>query len=684
MKLKASYGDIYNDRDSEEENPRSQNSNQSKKVKTPILDSFGRDLTHLAEMKKLDPIVGREEEIERITQILGRRKKNNPVLIGEAGTGKTAIVEGLANRIVEGNVPLTLQGKKIYTIEMTTLVAGTKYRGQFEERMKALVDELLANPNIIIFLDEIHTMVGAGGAGGSLDAANIFKPALARGEIQCIGATTFDEYRKHIESDAALDRRFQKVVVEPPSVEETIEIISNIRSKYEDHHNVIYSDEIIEKSVHLSERYMTDRQLPDKAIDIIDEVGSRVHLKKINLPPEIKELEEKAQEQKRKKNEAVSRQQYEKAANARDEIKRIEDEIATRKKKWQEDAKLHKIEITEAHVLEVVSMMTGIPVSKMSAEENKRLLTMSDYLQSHVIGQDHAVDKIVTTIQRNRIGLGKHNKPIGSFIFMGTTGVGKTELAKSIARYLFHSEDSLVRIDMSEFMEKHSSSKLIGAPPGYVGYDSGGGGLLTEKVRRKPYSVVLFDEIEKAHPDIFNILLQVLDEGFLTDNHGRKVSFKNCLIIMTSNLGAREAQEQKSLGFGFSSTQKTEEAKMSVMEKSLSKFFAPEFLNRLDEVIYFNALPKEDLLKILEIHIKDLQKKVEEIGYKIQLTDAAKEFLVENGTDPRYGARLLSRTLQKHIEDKISEIILKDSPEMGKIFKVDRKGDELTFQVRSR
>jgi ATP-dependent Clp protease ATP-binding subunit ClpC len=681
--MKASYGDIYNEREYESEKP-SNNQSPKKTVKTPILDSFGRDLTHLAEMKKLDPIVGREEEIERITQILGRRKKNNPVLIGEAGTGKTAIVEGLANRIVEGNVPLTLQGKKIYTIEMTTLVAGTKYRGQFEERMKALVDELIANPNIIIFLDEIHTMVGAGGGSGSLDAANIFKPALARGEIQCVGATTFDEYRKHIESDAALDRRFQKVVVEPPTAEETIQIISNIKTKYEEHHNVLYSNNVIEKSVYLSERYITDRQLPDKAIDIIDEVGSRVHLKKINLPPEIKELEDSLKNEKRKKNEAVNKQQYEKAATARDAVKKIEEEISYSKKRWLEDAKANKIEITEDHVFEIVSMMTGIPVSKMSSEENKRLLNMSDYLKSHVIGQNHAVEKIVTTIQRNRIGLGKHNKPIGSFIFMGTTGVGKTELAKSISRYLFHSEDSLIRIDMSEFMEKHSSSKMIGAPPGYVGYDSGGGGLLTEKVRRKPYSVVLFDEIEKAHPDIFNIMLQVLDEGFLTDNHGRKVSFKNCLIIMTSNLGAREAQEAKSLGFGFKTQEVKEEEKTSMMEKSLSKFFAPEFLNRLDEVIYFNNLDKENMLKILEIHEKDLQKKVEEIGYKIQLSDSAKEFLVEKGTDSRYGARLLSRTIQKYVEDRVSEIILKESPAPGKIFKVDRKDDELIFLVRSR
>ena len=663
-----SFGDVYDD---SEDQPKER---KKERTKTPVLNSFGRDLNKLAKEGKLDPIIGRESEIERITQILGRRKKNNPVLIGEAGTGKTAIVEGLANRIVEGNVPLSLQEKQIYMLDMTSMVAGTKYRGQFEERIKAVVEELLQNPHIIIFLDEIHTMVGAGNSSGSLDAANILKPALARGEIQCIGATTFDEYRKSIESDSALERRFQKVVVEAPSVSETIEIIKNIRNKYEDHHFVTYSDVIIEKSVILSERYITDRQLPDKAIDIIDEVGSRVYLKKNNLPSEILELESDLKIVESKKMESVQRQQYEKAAQLRDEVKNLKQAIESHKEGWKDRTRKNKTPVTERDIYEVISHMTGIPVNEMGEDEARRLLGLTEFLKSRVIGQDEAVEKIAVTIQRNKIGLGKNSRPIGNFIFTGSTGVGKTELAKAVARYMFHGDDSLIRVDMSEYMEKHSISKLIGAPPGYVGYDEAG--VLTEKVRKKPYSVILFDEIEKAHPDIFNILLQVLDEGFLTDNHNRKINFRNTLIIMTSNLGARMASESKNLGFG-SSSQPDDTKKKEIMDKAIEKFFSPEFINRLDEVIYFNTLTKEDMRKILEIHLVDLKSRVEEIGYKIQLTDKAKDLIVERGTNEKFGARILGRTLQKIVEDKLSEVILKENPEKGKTLKIDEKNEEI-------
>ncbi len=667
-----SFGDVYEP----EDQPREK---KKERTKTPVLNSFGRDLTKLAKEGKLDPIVGRENEIERITQILGRRKKNNPVLIGEAGTGKTAIVEGLAIRIVQGNVPLSLQDKQIYMLDMTSMVAGTKYRGQFEERMKAVVDELLQNPHIIIFLDEIHTMVGAGNSSGSLDAANILKPALARGEIQCIGATTFDEYRKSIESDSALERRFQKVVVEAPSVAETIEIIKNIKNKYEDHHFVTYSDEIIQKCVILSERFITDRQLPDKAIDIIDEVGSRVYLKKNNLPQEIIEMEAELKNIENKKVESVHKQQYEKAAQFRDSLKNLKDEIENKKIQWKEETRKNKTAILEKDVFEVISHMTGIPVIDMGEDEAKRLLGLTEFLKSKVIGQDEAVEKIATTIQRNKVGLGKNNRPIGNFIFTGTTGVGKTELAKAIARYMFHGDDSLIRVDMSEYMEKHTISKLIGAPPGYVGYDEAG--VLTEKVRKKPYAVILFDEIEKAHPDIFNVLLQVLDEGFLTDNHNRKINFRNTLIIMTSNLGARKASEKKNLGFGASTTV-DDTTKREIMDSAVEKFFSPEFINRLDEVIYFNTLTKEDMRKILDIHLEDLKERVFEIGYKIQVTDKAKDLIVERGTDPKFGARILGRTLQKMVEDKLSEVILKENPEKGKTLKVDEKNGETVVSYR--
>jgi ATP-dependent Clp protease ATP-binding subunit ClpC len=683
-----SLGDMYDD--DEEDNfgksPRDKKftNGKSSSKKTPVLDNFGRDLTDLAEKNLLDPVIGRKSEIERVTQILGRRKKNNPVLIGEAGTGKTAIVEGLALQIASGEVPLSLQGKRVYTLDLTGLVAGTKYRGQFEERLKALIDELVSNPQIIIFLDELHTLVGAGNSSGALDAANILKPALARGEIQCIGATTYDEYRKNIESDHALDRRFQKVTVEPTSVEDTILILKNIRKKYEDHHSVTYSDSILEECVLLSERYITDRYLPDKAIDIMDEVGSRIHIKKASYPDEIKEMEEQMRKFRDMKADAVSRQLYEKAAQYRDEEKKTQSNIDDRKKKWENETRKNKVEVTETHVLDVVSLMTGIPITKLSDEENERLLKMGEYLKDKVIGQDHAIDKVVTTIQRNRIGLGKKNKPIGSFIFAGSTGVGKTELTKAISEYLFHSDDSLIRIDMSEYMEKFNVSKLIGSPPGYVGHENGG--ILTEKVKKKPYAVILLDEIEKAHPDIYHILLQVLDEGHLTDSLGRKINFKNTLIIMTSNIGMREAADVSSIGFT-TSPAKEDEARRAIIEKSLKKTFAPEFLNRLDEVVYFNRLTKEHMLSILDIHIADLGNRLEEMGYKISISEAVKSLVIDNGTDERFGARILQRTLQKMIEDKISEVILKEKPAKGKTFKLDlKKGttDQIEVLVRAK
>jgi ATP-dependent Clp protease ATP-binding subunit ClpC len=682
-----SLGDMYDDE--EEDNFKSSRdkkftSNSKTSKKTPVLDNFGRDLTDLAEKNLLDPVIGRKSEIERVTQILGRRKKNNPVLIGEAGTGKTAIVEGLALQISSGEVPLSLQGKRVYTLDLTSLVAGTKYRGQFEERLKALIDELISNPQIIIFLDEIHTLVGAGNSSGALDAANILKPALARGEIQCIGATTYDEYRKNIESDHALDRRFQKVTVDPTSVEDTIQILKNIRKKYEDHHSVTYSDSILEECVMLSERYITDRYLPDKAIDIMDEVGSRIHIKKASYPEDIKLMEEEMKKFRDMKADAVSRQLYEKAAHCRDEEKRVQTDIEMRKLKWEQETRKNKVEVLESHVLEVVSLMTNIPVTKISDEENERLLKMGEYLKEKVIGQDHAIDKVVTTIQRNRIGLGKKNKPIGSFIFAGGTGVGKTELTKAISEYLFHSEDSLIRIDMSEYMEKFNVSKLIGSPPGYIGHENGG--ILTEKVKKKPYSVILLDEIEKAHPDIYNVLLQVLDEGHLTDSLGRKINFKNTLIIMTSNIGMREASETTSIGFN-TTPQKEEDAKKAIIEKSLKKTFSPEFLNRLDEVVYFNRLPKEHMLKILDLHIGDLSERLAEMGYKISVSQPVKELVIDKGTDERFGARVLQRTVQKLIENRISEVILKEKPPKGKAFKVEiKKGttEEIEILIRNK
>jgi ATP-dependent Clp protease ATP-binding subunit ClpC len=628
------------------------------KSKTPVLDNFGRDITKFAELGTLDPIVGRDEEIERVSQILSRRKKNNPILIGEPGVGKTAIVEGLALRIVQRKVSRVLFDKRVISLDLAALVAGTKYRGQFEERMKAIMNELEKNRDVILFIDEIHTIVGAGGASGSLDASNIFKPALARGDLQCIGASTLDEYRQYIEKDGALDRRFQKVLVEPPSIEETIIILNNIRSKYEDFHNVAYDAEAIEACVKLSDRYMTDRLLPDKAIDVLDEAGARVHLKNINVPQNILDLEKKIEDIKQEKNKVVKSQRFEEAAALRDREKRLGEELDKAKAEWEEEAKHKRYPINEESIAEVVSMMTGIPVMRMVEAESAKLVRMDEDLRANVVGQDEAINKIVKAIQRNRVGLKDPRKPIGSFIFLGPTGVGKTELARALARYMFDSDDALIRVDMSEYMEKFSLSRLIGAPPGYVGYEEGG--QLTEKVRRKPYSVVLLDEIEKAHPDIFNILLQVLDDGQLTDGLGRKVDFKNTLIIMTSNIGARQLKDFGA-GVGFTTTAKAinqEDTNRGVIEKALKRTFSPEFLNRIDDVIIFNSLEEKHIAMIIDIIMKDVMKRLNNLGFIMTLTDAAKKFIAEKGYDQQFGARPLHRAIQKYLEDPLAEEIL--------------------------
>jgi ATP-dependent Clp protease ATP-binding subunit ClpC len=650
------------------------------KSKTPVLDNFGRDVTHLAEDGALDPIVGRENEIERVSQILSRRKKNNPILIGEPGVGKTAIVEGLALRIVQKKVSRVLFGKRIVMLDLAALVAGTKYRGQFEERMKAIMNELEKNRDVILFIDEIHTIVGAGGATGSLDASNIFKPALARGELQCIGASTLDEYRQYIEKDGALARRFQQVLVDPPSPEEAVQILNNIRPKYEDYHNVSYSLEAIEACVKLSNRYITDRFLPDKAIDVMDEVGARVHLKNIHVPKNIIELEKQVEDIKLEKNNVVKSQKYEEAARLRDTEKRLLEDLESAKKQWDDDSKAKLFPVTEEDIAEVVAMMTGIPVNKIAQTENNKLVNMSQQITGAVVGQDEAVKKVTRAIQRNRVGLKDPKKPIGTFIFLGPTGVGKTELAKTIARYLFDSEEALIRIDMSEYMEKFSISRLVGAPPGYVGYEEGG--QLTEKVRRKPYSVVLLDEIEKAHPDVFNILLQVFDDGILTDSLGRKVDFKNTLIIMTSNIGARDLKEFGT-GVGFataSRSSQTEEMSKNVLSKALKRTFSPEFLNRIDDVIIFNSLDKANIHSIIDIALKDVTKRLLDLGYELKLTEAAKDFVAERGYDPQFGARPLHRAIQKYIEDPLAEEILKASAKKGDTFEFDfvKDADELT------
>ena len=655
----------------------------NKKSKTPVLDNFGRDLTEMAEEGKLDPIVGREKEIERVSQILSRRKKNNPLLIGEPGVGKSAIAEGLALRIIQKKVSRVLFGKRVVTLDLASLVAGTKYRGQFEERMKAVMNELEKNDDIILFIDEIHTIVGAGGATGSLDAANMFKPALARGEIQCIGATTLDEYRQYIEKDGALERRFQKVIVEPTTVAETITILHNIKNKYEDHHNVTYSDDAIEACVKLTDRYMSDRFLPDKAIDALDEAGSRVHITNIEVPKQILELERQLEEVKELKSSVVKKQKYEEAAKLRDDEKRIEKDLAIAQEQWEEDSKNNRIEVSEDNVADVVSMMSGIPVNRIAQTESNKLARLPELIQGKVIGQNEAVMKIARSIQRNRAGLKDPNRPIGSFIFLGQTGVGKTQLAKVIAKELFDSEDALIRIDMSEYMEKFAISRLVGAPPGYVGYEEGG--QLTEKVRRKPYSVVLLDEIEKAHPDVFNMMLQVLDDGYLTDSLGRKVDFKNTIIIMTSNIGARQLKDfGQGVGFGTAAkTAQSDEHSKSVIENALKKAFAPEFLNRIDDVIVFNPLEKEHIDVIIELELEKLYARIKDLGYQLNLSASAKAYIAEKGFDKQFGARPLKRAIQKYVEDTLAEEIITTKISIGdEIFMDYTEGQtELSVEV---
>ena len=655
----------------------------AEKSRTPVLDNFGRDLTKMAEDDKLDPIIGREKEIERVAQILSRRKKNNPILIGEPGVGKTAIAEGLALRIVQKKVSRILFNKRVVTLDLASLVAGTKYRGQFEERMKAVMNELEKSPNVILFIDELHTIVGAGGASGSLDASNMFKPALARGEIQCIGATTLDEYRQYIEKDGALARRFQMVMVDATSPEETIQILNNIKDKYEDHHNVIYTDAAIEGCVKLSDRYISDRFLPDKAIDVLDEAGARVHIMNIHVPEDILRLESEVENIKAEKNRVVKSQKYEEAAQLRDKEKKLLEQLDEAKVKWEEESKTKRFTVDEDHVAEVIAMMTGIPAKRVAQKEGNKLLNMGEELKGRVIGQEEAIKKLTKAIQRTRVGLKDPKKPIGSFIFLGPTGVGKTELAKTLATYLFDKEDSLIRIDMSEYMEKFSVSRLVGAPPGYVGYEEGG--QLTEKVRRKPYSVILLDEIEKAHPDVFNILLQVLDDGILTDGLGRRVDFRNTIIIMTSNIGVRDLKDFGA-GIGFANRAKADnmdEIMKSTIQSALKKAFSPEFLNRLDDVVVFNSLSKEDIFKIIDISLGKLFHRITDLGYKIELTDKAKEFLANKGYDQQYGARPLNRAIQKYLEDAIAEEILKGDLSEGDVITADYTDEatELSLSV---
>ncbi|HEY6162285.1 MAG TPA: ATP-dependent Clp protease ATP-binding subunit [Bacteroidia bacterium] len=653
------------------------------KSKTPVLDNFGRDLTKLAEEGKLDPIVGREKEIERVSQILSRRKKNNPILIGEPGVGKSAIAEGLALRIVQRKVSRVLFGKRVVTLDLASLVAGTKYRGQFEERMKAVMNELEKSPDVILFIDEIHTIIGAGGASGSLDASNMFKPALARGEIQCIGATTLDEYRQYIEKDGALERRFQKVLVEPTSEEETIQILNNIKSRYEEHHNVTYTDEALKACVTLTSRYITDRHLPDKAIDALDEAGSRVHITNINVPKNILDIEKKIEDIKDEKNRVVRSQKYEEAAKLRDTERQLLEQLDAAKKAWEEETRNNRVTVTEDNVAEVVAMMTGVPVQRIAQSESNKLVNMAEELKGKVIGQDEAVKKVVKAIQRNRAGLKDPNKPIGSFIFLGPTGVGKTQLAKVLSRYLFDNEEALIRIDMSEYMEKFAVSRLVGAPPGYVGYEEGG--QLTEKVRRHPYSVVLLDEIEKAHPDVFNLLLQVLDDGQLTDSLGRKVDFKNTIIIMTSNIGARQLKDFGQ-GVGFTTKAKSEgadEHSRNVIENALKKAFAPEFLNRIDDVVIFNSLGREDIHKIIDIELEKLYSRINGLVYQVKMTPEAKDFITEKGFDTQFGARPLKRAIQKYVEDPLAEEIIKSSLSEGDMIEIDLDKEKQEIKIKA-
>ncbi|MBC8397988.1 MAG: ATP-dependent Clp protease ATP-binding subunit [Flavobacteriales bacterium] len=652
------------------------------KKQTLVLDTYGTNLSKRAVEGKLDPVIGRTDEILRVIQILGRRRKNNPVLVGEPGVGKTAIVEGLALKMVEGNVPVSLQGKVIYTLELSTIVAGTKYRGQFEERMKSIVDELILNPHIIVFIDELHTLVGAGGSTGSLDASNIIKPALARGEIRCIGATTFDEFRENIEDDGALDRRFQKVVVNPPTLEETIEILSMIRHKYEEHHSVSYSDEVIDIIVKLADRYIMDRYFPDKAVDILDEVGSYKHLTNMKVPQKIKALEERLVQKENAKRKAVSRQLYEVAAKERDAALTLKERIKQDLAIWKEQMAVNQLEITEDDVLKVVSKATGVPIEKISDKENKNLLGLNKHLSSKVIGQDEAVEKLAVTVQRNRVGIRKRNRTMGNFIFLGPTGVGKTQLAKELTEYLFNSEDSLIRVDMSEYMEPHSISKLIGAPPGYVGFE--GGGFLTEQVKRKPHSVILFDEIEKAHPEVFNVLLQMLDDGQLTDSLGRTVDFRNCLIILTSNTGSRKLQDFGQ-GIGFESSTKMvnqAEEEKTILRKALKNKFSPEFLNRIDEIVVFNRLTEDNVMDILTKECKELAINLEEVGnYIFKISNGAKTIILNQGYDPKYGARPLRRTIERMIENKISEYILKGELKEGGTINIKSTKGELIIDI---
>ena len=654
-----------------------------KKTKTPVLDNFGRDVTLLAEQDKLDPVVGRQKEIERVSQVLSRRKKNNPLLIGEPGVGKSAIAEGLALRIIQKKVSRVLYNKRVVTLDLASLVAGTKYRGQFEERMKAVMNELEKNDNIILFIDEIHTIVGAGGATGSLDASNMFKPALARGEIQCIGATTLDEYRQHIEKDGALERRFQKVLVEETTEEETLEILENIKDRYENHHNVNYTHEALKACVELTNRYISDRFLPDKAIDALDEAGSRVHINNMSVPKEIIELEQQLEDVRENKNSVVKKQKYEEAAKLRDDEKRVERNLIDAQERWQEESKQNRVTVNDTHIADVVSMMTNIPVNKVVKSEKNKLAQLAAIIGQKLIGQKEAIEKVVKAIQRNRAGLKDPDKPIGSFIFLGQTGVGKTQLAKILASEIFDSEENLIRIDMSEYMEKFAISRLIGAPPGYVGYEEGG--QLSEKVRRRPYSVILLDEVEKAHPDIFNMLLQVLDDGFLTDSLGRKVNFQNTIVIMTSNIGARQLKDFGT-GVGFeTASQKAQstDIEKGIINKELKKTFTPEFLNRVDDIVIFNALDKKDIRKIVDIELDKVIIRIQKLSYDVTITDAAKDFLAEKGFDNKYGARPLNRAIQKYIEDLVAENVVDNTLKEGDSLLIDKSDDDskLSFSV---
>ena len=664
------------EKESEEpkENPfiPSTDSKATKKSKTPVLDNFGRDITNLAEEEKLDPVVGREKEIERVSQILSRRKKNNPLLIGEPGVGKSAIAEGLALRIIQKRVSRVLYNKRVIGLDLASLVAGTKYRGQFEERMKALMNELEKNDDIILFIDEIHTIVGAGGATGSLDASNMFKPALARGEIQCIGATTLDEYRQNIEKDGALERRFQKVLVEQTNKQETLEILKNIKERYENHHNVNYTDEALVACVELTDRYMSDRFLPDKAIDALDEAGSRVHINNMSVPKEIIDLENQLDNVRDLKNSVVKRQKYEEAAKLRDDEKRVEKSLIEAQEKWNEESKQNRVTVNDNDIADVVSMMTNVPVNKIVKSEKNKLSKLAKTIESKIIGQNEAVEKVVKAIQRNRAGLKAPDKPIGSFIFLGQTGVGKTQLAKILASEIFESEENLIRVDMSEYMEKFAISRLIGSPPGYVGYEEGG--QLTEKVRTRPYSVILLDEVEKAHPDIFNMLLQVMDDGFLTDSLGRKINFQNTILIMTSNVGARQVKDfGKGLGFETASQKaQSSDIEKNVIEKELKKIFSPEFLNSVDDIVIFNALEKEDIRKIVDIELSKLTKRIDDLGYKIEISNSAKDFIVEKGFDRKYGARPLNRAIQKYVEDLLAENVVTNKIKEGDKILIDK------------